>query len=341
MSGRQDIEQATKWMRLATSKMQLLSIAPAPENYGIFFHYYANKSGLKEEVEKLLGQAVEFTPEVCADLYARHLEKDSEQLNELKIAIKALIAQLCEQLKDLASDMDGFDQYLASCEASLNAQPDIEALKCLVSSLIKETRQARDTCQASSDVVNQLNREVDNLRSALEQMSEEVLVDALTGIHNRRAFDIEMTKIIASANIKAENFCLLLLDIDNFKIFNDEHGHLVGDMVLRYVAEMIKKGVKGRDVVVRYGGEEFAVILPKTDYEGALSVAHAISDTVAGQNLTVGKDKRSVGNVTLSAGVSEYRKGDNANAIVSRADAGLYAAKGQGRNIVVGERELS
>lgn len=337
------MERATKWMRLATSKMQLLDVTPSPHNYAVFFQYFAASQPLKEELDLLFSKNIEFTQEVCEELYVRHLEKDSKQLREVKDAIRGLIAQLGEQLKDLVSDMNGYDKALATCEASLTDPEqglELESLKTLVSALLTETRHARDTCQASSQVVAQLNLEIDGLRSVIEQMSEEVLVDALTGIGNRRSFDSEIGKILSPSDNKDGNFCLLLLDIDNFKVFNDEHGHLVGDMVLRYVAQMIKRGVKGRDVVTRYGGEEFAVILPHTDYDGGMSVAHAITDTVANQALTVGKDKRSVGKVTLSVGLSVHRVNDTSTSLVNRADKSLYAAKARGRNIVVGEKAV-
>jgi len=343
MAGSKGMEQATKWMRLATSKMQLLDVEPSPHNYAVFFQYFAALQPLKNELDRLLGKQVVFTPEVCEELYVRHLEKDSGKLREVKEAIRALIAQMGAQLKDLVSDMNGYDKTLAACEATLEGGGEgleLESLKELVSTLLTETRHARDTCQASSEVVGQLNAEIDSLRSAIEQMSEEVLEDALTGIGNRRAFDLELGKMLSPANADGGDFCLLLLDIDNFKSFNDEHGHLVGDMVLRYVAQMIKRGVKGRDVVTRYGGEEFGVILPRTGYDGGMSVAHAITDTVANRALTVGKDKRSVGKVTLSVGLSLYCADDTTTSIISRADQSLYAAKARGRNIVVGEKAL-
>ncbi len=335
-----EMDQATKWMRLATSKMQLHDVAPLPHNYAVFFAYFSGSQPLKDELDRLFADNVEFTDNICEDLYSRYLEKDSAQLRELKKGIRGLINQLSEQLKDLATDMDRFDESLAECEKELSADPDVEALQQLVCRLLSETRHARDTCQASSQIVNQLNLEIDSLRGAVEQMSEEVLVDALTSVGNRRAFDLQLNETLVSTESGGEGFCLLLLDIDNFKAFNDEHGHLVGDMVLRYVAQMIKRGVKGRDMVARYGGEEFAVILPRTEYEGGMSVAHAIADTVANQALTVGKDKRSVGRVTLSVGVSEFAAGDCASSIIERADSGLYAAKARGRNIVVGEKSL-
>ncbi len=340
MSGSKEMEQITKWMRLATSKMQLVDVAPLPRNYAVFFAYFSASQPLKAELDALFSNNTTFTNELCDDLYARYLEQDSEQLQQIKKAIRGLIGQLSEQLSDLATDMESFDESLARCQQSLCEDPDLETLQSLVASLLQETRQARDTNQASREVVSQLNSEIDSLRNAIEQMSEEVLVDALTSVGNRRAFDLELNKALAAAEAGREGFCLMLLDIDKFKGFNDEFGHLVGDMVLRYVAQMIKRSVKGRDIVTRYGGEEFAVILPFTEYGGGMSVAHAICDTVANKALTIGKEQRSVGRVTLSAGMSEYKPGDDAASIVGRADDGLYAAKARGRNIVVGEKAL-
>ena len=127
-----------------------------------------------------------------------------------------------------------------------------------------------------------------------------------------------------------------MLDIDRFKLVNDQHGHLVGDRVLRFVAQMIKKSIKGGDFVARFGGEEFAVIFPDTNLEGGLSVANTIIQAVANQKLTLNKQGLKLGKVTLSGGLSLIQEGDTAPSLIDRADKRLYKAKDNGRNCVVG-----
>lgn len=334
------MEDAVKWLHNAVAKMQSLNVPPIPRNFTLWFEYYSGRQpGLSAELDRLQDAGRAFSADVNDDLYERFFGVGcEEQLRELREAIRCLVDQLSAQLHDLSNDMEGYDQVLAECEMQLQRGPNIGTLQDLVATLLRETRLARDTSQATSQLVNQLNAEIKTLRTGLERLNEEVLVDALTGVANRRGFDRELETCLEACAQSGRSSCLLLLDIDRFKCFNDQHGHLVGDRVLRFVAEMIKKSIKGRDHVARFGGEEFAVILPNTEFGGGMAVAQAIVETVANQKLIVGKEKRSLGSVTLSAGLSIYRAGDDAQALIERADSCLYSAKAQGRNRVVGER---
>jgi diguanylate cyclase len=111
----------------------------------------------------------------------------------------------------------------------------------------------------------------------------------------------------------------------------------VGDRVLRFVAQMIKKSVKGADLVARFGGEEFAVLFPNTNHQGGISVANTIIQVVANQKLTLNKQGLKLGKVTLSGGLSLIQKGDTADCLIERADNFLYKAKSNGRNTLVSE----
>jgi diguanylate cyclase len=124
------------------------------------------------------------------------------------------------------------------------------------------------------------------------------------------------------------------VDIDRFKDFNDRHGHLIGDHVLRLVAKMIKKNVKGKDIVCRFGGEEFAVILPDTVLDGALSVAENIRHYFSKKSLRTVADTKDLGALTVSIGVACHCEGESKNDLLVRADRALYHAKNVGRNRV-------
>jgi diguanylate cyclase len=130
-----------------------------------------------------------------------------------------------------------------------------------------------------------------------------------------------------------------MIDIDHFKSFNDNYGHLTGDQVLRLVAMALKHSVKGQDITARYGGEEFAVILPNTALRQALTVADNVRRSVMSKQLKKKSTGEILGRVTISAGVSMLQPGDNAHALIDRADACLYAAKRNGRNRVICEAD--
>jgi diguanylate cyclase len=138
---------------------------------------------------------------------------------------------------------------------------------------------------------------------------------------------------------KNEPLALLMCDIDHFKQFNDTYGHLTGDQVLRLVAMSVKQNVKGQDIAARYGGEEFAVVLPNTVLRAALTVGDHIRRAVMSKELMKRSTREQLGRVTLSIGVACLCKGDTAQSFIERADACLYAAKRNGRNLVVCESD--
>ncbi len=130
-----------------------------------------------------------------------------------------------------------------------------------------------------------------------------------------------------------------MFDIDHFKSFNDSYGHLTGDQVLRLVGISLKHTIKGQDITARYGGEEFAVILPNTALRQALTVADHIRRAVMAKELKKKSTGEILGRVTISAGVSMLRPGDDTDALIERADACLYIAKRSGRNQVICESD--
>ena len=156
--------------------------------------------------------------------------------------------------------------------------------------------------------------------------------DALTRVRNRRAMqqilDFEMGRV--QQEVKA--FSIILLDVDHFKKVNDTYGHLVGDVVLREVASLIKQSIREIDFVARYGGEEFSLILPDTDKAGAIMVAERISGVVSKQKIRAFDE---IVNVTVSVGVGSFPENTlHSDMLVEIADKALYQAKVSGRNRV-------
>ncbi len=127
----------------------------------------------------------------------------------------------------------------------------------------------------------------------------------------------------------------MMADVDFFKDFNDQHGHLTGDLVLRAVAHTIKSNLNETAIVSRFGGEEFAVILPDADLHQAHELAEAVRTALAARQLVKRSTKAMIGRVTISVGVTVYSKGDTPTSLVERADHALMAAKQEGRNRTV------
>ncbi len=156
-------------------------------------------------------------------------------------------------------------------------------------------------------------------------------IDSLTRVKNRTAFDSNFSRDIEFSRRKASDLSLIVLDIDLFKQVNDSHGHIVGDEVLRLVAQSVEHTIRSSDALYRYGGEEFAVVLNGTDEAGARLLAERIRQNVEMLSIDSLQDVQ----VTLSLGLASLRDGDSAAQLFQRADAALYQAKHEGRNRVV------
>ncbi len=176
-------------------------------------------------------------------------------------------------------------------------------------------------------------------RDILESLCE---LDELTTIPNRRHFEVIFAKEIARAKRLEDPLSCLMIDIDYFKNYNDNYGHLAGDECLKKVANIIKSTLpRSNDFIARYGGEEFIVLLPHTEYDGAIAVANKIVTAIQNANL---EHKFSLisDRITVSIGSSTATKDGiiSRNSLIDRADKALYIAKEKGRNRVIGERAI-
>ena len=176
--------------------------------------------------------------------------------------------------------------------------------------------------------------EVESLRKELQQVKEESLTDPLTGLSNRRAFDAEIEHHMVLAQEQKIPLSIMLIDIDHFKIFNDTYGHLVGDKVLRFLSATLKHCLKEKGIASRFGGEEFAVILPQTRLSDADAIAEQIRQSIASIELKDRVNSENYGNVTVSIGIAQCDMNERSDQLIQRVDEALYRAKGQGRNRV-------
>jgi diguanylate cyclase (GGDEF)-like protein len=168
------------------------------------------------------------------------------------------------------------------------------------------------------------------LREANEELARLVTVDALSGVGNRRLFDDALAREVARVQRYGGTLSLVFADIDHFKRINDRHGHAAGDEVIRSVAATLQRCARETDLVVRYGGEEFGILLPGTPAAAAARYAERARRAVAGQpHPAIGE------RVTVSCGVAELRPGTDPAGLVAEADAALYRAKHAGRDQVV------
>jgi diguanylate cyclase (GGDEF)-like protein len=173
------------------------------------------------------------------------------------------------------------------------------------------------------------------------QLAEQAMMDVITGLFNRRHFNTQLDLTLREAARRRVSTSLLLIDIDHFKRYNDQYGHLAGDACLHQVGQAIRRALRRTDdVATRYGGEEFAVILPATGIADATTIAHRILDTVLALRIEHAASQ-SAAIVTVSIGVGTVPPGTSLEDIIRRADRALYAAKDAGRNQVSAETDVA
>ena len=215
----------------------------------------------------------------------------------------------------------------------------------LLENLMKDTHtmqtdivRSREALLEQRDHVESSQEKIRKLEEELSQLSETVRVDQLTGVLNRRGLDEAMVREVARAQRVGGQLSVALLDIDNFKSFNDTYGHHVGDSALQHLAKVIQETVRPTDVAARFGGEEFVILLPDTSLDQAVATIARLQRALTKQ-FFLGNNERLL--ITFSAGVSLFKLNEEPVMVLNRADQAMYLAKKTGKNRVMTEDDLS
>ncbi|MGB0748483.1 MAG: PleD family two-component system response regulator [Magnetospiraceae bacterium] len=172
----------------------------------------------------------------------------------------------------------------------------------------------------------------DKLKSRYLDRLSLAFIDSLTGLHNRRYLEANVSRLVTDARVRSQPLCLLMVDVDHFKSVNDTYGHDTGDIVLHEVAKRLTSAIRSMDLIARYGGEEFTVVIPDSDIDYASHIANRICDRVAETPVVTEKGDVSV---TVSVGVAELSGTDDLATLLERADQRMLRAKNLGRNRVI------
>ncbi len=333
---REPPEKSAELLRLALGLMSKQEAGVHPISYAVWYEYVGGFSAaLREEVDNLTKDGRKLDDETTRRLYATYIaDLDESTVARLGDNLKRVVHEVSESTTRAGNEAGAYGERLSVLGTRLEKQPAAGELPELVREALQDTVQMRSAMSGVHERLSSSRQEIDELRAELTRVREEAMVDALTGLLNRRAFDDRIGALVSASAGKAETFSVVIADIDHFKKINDGYGHLFGDRVIRAVGEALKAGVKGRDAVARYGGEEFAILLPATALKGAWAVAEGVRRLVAASRIRRLNNDEVVGNITLSAGVAMHKAGEPVSALLERADAALYRAKGGGRNRV-------
>jgi diguanylate cyclase len=335
-------ERTMAFAEIALGQIRALAQPATPRNFEIWYHYATGHNPLlnqfiNETLQRTgtLGEAelseiyeTYFSPTRLTDHFDRVNLQVADEMDQVMAAINAAIGS-----------SSTYSDSLADATRQLVRVREPEGLRTIVETLVLNTRTMREANLALEARLNASRQEISTLQEHLDAVRAESLTDPLTSLGNRKYFDQALARAIVEATESGEPLSLMLTDIDHFKNFNDNYGHLTGDQVLRLVAMAVKHNVKGRDIAARFGGEEFAVVLPQTALRSAITVSDHIRRAVMAKELMKRSTGEHLGRITVSVGVAALRPGDTVSSLIERADACLYAAKRTGRNRVISETD--
>ncbi|MGC3982871.1 MAG: GGDEF domain-containing protein [Steroidobacteraceae bacterium] len=323
-------KQSEEILRKILPLMAKQEAAYHPVSYTLWYEHVAGLNpGLQQHLSTRLDHGGPLSEEETYDLFFRYvLTRDTSATVNLEAAMSKAIKDVEESTITFNRQVTLYGQSLTRCHGDLGMPMEAAAARVMLDSLLGETKLMRESVAVLQARLEDSMSEVSKLRGELETAQGLAMTDALTGLHNRRAFELAMTAALAA---EGEACSLILLDIDRFKQINDTFGHQFGDKVIRLIAQLIGRNIKGADFAARYAGDEFAVLLPATSAKNAAIVAEKIRAAVANGQIKGAQDT-APGKITISAGVAQALPNETGESLFGRADAALYAAKSAGRN---------
>jgi diguanylate cyclase len=260
-------------------------------------------------------------------------------LSDVKSTVKNMMMTFIDRLGSVAASTATYHDKLGGFSDRIRHAGDITELNEVLDEVLRETKQAQAEALASRDRMLAAHREVQEaesrireLEAKLQHMSELVREDQLTGTLNRRGLDDVYERESARSDRRNTPLCVALLDLDNFKRLNDTYGHLAGDNALRHLAKVVKATLRSMDVIARFGGEEFLIILPETPIEAAELTMTRLQRELTKHFFMHDNEKLLI---TFSAGVALRLPNEEQASLLARVDRAMYQAKQTGKNRVV------
>lgn len=258
---------------------------------------------------------------------------------ESKLAMKQMMMSFVDDLNGMAVTTGEFHDRVSGYSLAIRDARSISDLNKLMQDVLQDTgriqqqaARARDHLIAAREEVDAAERRIQSLEKELSDVAGLVSVDQLTGALNRRGFEELFQREAARTERSSNPLCAALLDLDNFRLINEHHGHPGGDAVLRHLVDVSRLMLRATDGIARFGGEEFVILLPDSSMTESVSAMNRLLRALSVRPL-VYEDARIF--VTFSAGVALRAPGEGADTLIKRADKAMYEAKKAGKNRVV------
>lgn len=328
------IEDSAKFLRLALQYMTRQAAALHPISYAVWYEYASGRNAaLNAAVDSLTREGGVLDEASTDEIFRQYIAAiDAAAAERISQGFQKVMADVLQSAAVAGDHADRFGGVLEKWSEEAGGLPPGSELG--LDQLLQHTRSMQGSISTLKGRLDASRREIEQLRQEISRAREESLADSLTGLVNRKGFDLALAACLAKLPAPQAGPSLLITDIDFFKRVNDTYGHLFGDKVIHAVAQILKHHVQEPATAARYGGEEFVLLLPEMPLEMAHQLAEKIRATVENCRIRRVDKNETVANVTVSIGVASYRAGESASEFIARADQALYASKHAGRNRV-------
>lgn len=338
MQFRDEPSIAAESLRKAVPLMVEREIPTSPQNFALWYTHVRGIDG--EFSNKLLTEFPKpgsYDHEKGEALFYEYFVKEYLPKNDQ--AQNALVGLLSQLFNTVNKTVEGTREFGQSIQETMNrvkGEEDPQAIQKALGDLLQNTDAVEQLTRNFQSELQTAKQEVELLKQQLETTEKSALLDELTGIGNRRAFDQTLEGALSST----APACLLMLDLDHFKKCNDSYGHVMGDKILEAMGKVLSRHHSDNAQVARYGGEEFAIVF-SGDAEAAAKLGETIRRSVEAIRIRQKGSQEAIDNITISIGVAKAFSQEDSRSLKERADKALYAAKEQGRNRVVVAEELA
>lgn len=333
-------EESARYLRLALKHISKYHHPFNPICYALWYEYALGRNKeLIEDIDKI-NTDQDMSLETVSQLFIRHIADDQILFIEEKtLQLSTVLKQITERMALSTNEMDSQRHQLKNYADDLAQADSLDEMLLIADNIINEIK---NVMVSNSELAKKIDLTADNinrLQEELEGARNEARTDMLSGLLNRRGLDHELTEILKALS-HYQPFSLVMIDIDHFKKVNDEHGHLIGDEVIKKIGILLKTSIRENDIAARYGGEEYLLVLPRTRLQGAYALTEKIRIDLAKTKFKVKTSGKLIDPITISSGIALYKTEEAWDQTVKRADKALYLAKQSGRNKTLTENDI-
>lgn len=331
-----EFEQANRLAEQALAHARHHRSPPRPSVYEVWYNYAAGKDpALMARVDAASRGGV-VNLDAIEQIYEEHFlqRRLSQGMTKISDDLESGLHEAMALIRDSLGTNRAYLASLNQAQTQIDRGTRGHDIKRVVMRLLQLGREHAEATESVGGELARTRAQVSEMQRELKELRDSAYLDHLTQIANRRHMDEVLAREIAAALRSHAPLCFALGDFDHFKHINDHWGHQVGDAMLKHFAALLRKNLKGQDTPARFGGEEFAIVFPRTALYGAGHVVNRIRETLNDTEFVRSQDRERIGPVSVSFGVTQLRPGDTMDSLVRRADALLYQAKHKGRNRV-------